>query len=116
MSSARIVRNATAALLAGAALVLTGCSSSVGGASVTQTQIENKLKQESELASVKTQVGTTKFNSVVSCIAKTLKKDANGGDLDNYVHGKMKIDAVKGNKDSAKLDVTSCVKSALGTG
>jgi hypothetical protein len=112
--TAHPVRNLAASVLAGSALVLTACSSSTGGASVSQQQVEKKLKSESEIASVKTEVGAGKFDKVVSCIAKTLKKDANGSDLDDYVHGKKTIDQVKGNKGAAKVDVTSCVKSAIG--
>ena len=74
----------------------------------------DKLKKDSEIASVKTQVGAKSFDKVVTCIAKTLKKDASGSDLDDYVHGKKQLDDVKGNKDSAKVDATACVKNALG--
>lgn len=115
MNTARTARNLAASVFAGSALVLTACSSSTGGASVSQKQVENRLSKESEIASVKTQVGAAKFDKVVSCIAKTLKKDANGADLDDYVHGKKTINQVKGNKGAAKIDVTSCVKSAIGS-
>lgn len=114
MNSANTARNLAASVLVVCALILTACSSSsTGGANVSQSQLEAKLKKESSLAIVKTKVGAAKFGTVVTCIAKTLKKDANSGDLENYVKGNKSIDDIGGNSTKAKSDVTACIKTAL---
>jgi hypothetical protein len=113
--NARTVRNVIASVLTGSALMLTACSSSTGNASVSQQQIENTLKKDSQITVAKAKLSGDKYDKFISCLAQALKKDASGSDVDAYVHGKKKLGSIKGNKGAATKDATACTKAALGT-
>ncbi|WP_375491501.1 hypothetical protein [uncultured Jatrophihabitans sp.] len=113
MNSARAVRNVCASVLTASALVLSACASSTGNASVSQQQVESRLKKDSEITQVKTSVGAAKYDTFVSCVAKALKKDATGSDLDDYVNNKKSLDDISGNAKAAKTDAQNCAKAAV---
>lgn len=102
-----------------AALALTSaCSGSSGGSAPSQSKVEAKLKTESDFKSLASETGKKAEvgNKVISCIAKTLEKDATPSSLNDYVNGKIKPDDIKfksGSSSDAKSDAESCTKSVL---
>ncbi|MBE7188644.1 hypothetical protein [Jatrophihabitans endophyticus] len=118
-----MIRTRAAAVAASLATVasLAACSSGGGGGSVSQSQLEAKLKKEPSIAQL-TKAGGQKaavVNKLVDCAAKALIKDANSSQLQQYVDGKISISKVKpkssGAKDDAKNAVQACEKSAIGS-
>ena len=114
----RTALSAVSACIAGM-LILVGCGSDA--ATVSQSQVEAKLKKDSQVKSLLDQLPSaakSKSDVIISCIAKALKKDASGGTLDDYVNGDGSLDDIRGkdsdSKDKATADVKSCVTTALG--
>lgn len=108
------VSAATAAVLA-----LAACGSSGGGAP-SQSQLESKLKKDTQLSQqLKAAHLTQKQVSVaLKCVAKALRKDADPGDLNDYVDGKKNLTDVggkaKGSAQKLTTDAETCVRDALG--
>lgn len=122
MTLAANTRRAIGATTVCVALVLSACSSSGGGGGggdgISQQQIADKLKSDPEVSAAKTQLGdkADKFNAVVDCIAKAMKKDIKQSDLKAYVTGKKKLDDLAAAKDKVAQDATTCVKDVIGAG
>ncbi len=116
MSTARI-RIGTG--LAATALVLSACSSSGGGgSSVSTSQLEGKLRKDPTITSLKSQLNNNAkaYNALVTCAAKAIKKEVDGGKVKDYVDGKISIEKLGTKAQGQKVgsEVETCAKNALG--
>lgn len=113
------IRRLTATVATAGLLGLAACSSSGGGGSVSQTQLESKLRKDPQMTQLTTQLkgDKKKVDIVVTCIAKALKKDADQKDLADYVHGKKNLADIggkaKGSAQKAHDDAQTCAQQAV---
>jgi hypothetical protein len=115
--SVKAVRTRLGILVAATALAASACSSSGGGGGgVSQSQVESKLRQEPQLSQLKTTLKShaKAYDTLISCAAKAIKKDADQSKLKAYVDGKTSIDKLGSDAQGkkAEADLKSCVKSA----
>lgn len=103
-----------------AATLIAACSGSSGGGSApSKSQVESKLKTESDFKELATATGKNAVigNKLISCVAEALEKDADPSSLQDYVDGKVKAENIKfkagSSQSDAKSDFETCGKSVL---
>ena len=108
-------RRGAALIVLPGALGLAACGSS-GGGSVSQSQLEKKLKNDPQVTQLTARLKGSQADVVLSCVAKALKKDADSADLKDYVNGKKNLADIggktKGSAQKANTDARTCASKA----
>jgi hypothetical protein len=115
------MRRGSALIVLTAALGLAACGSSGGGGgSVSQSQLESKLKKDPQVSQLTARLKGSQADIVLTCVAKALKKDADSGDLKDYVNGKKNLADIggkaKGSAQKANTDAATCARNAGASG